>query len=250
MITILFLSANPSETQRLQLAEECNEIDNKLRIASKGDKFRIEQHHAISVKDLSDTLMRYQPDIVHFSGHGRDDGVLVFQDSEGHERPVPPNSLTRLFQILNSDNDKKIRCVLLNACYAAKQAEAIAKHIDSVIGMSTAISDKAAIDFAAYFYQGLGYGKNLKTAFDLGCNQLGLKGNTTEENTPQLICREGINAKDISFIKTNKNNNKKQTIRNKSGSTTISGVKGDVIGVNVSGSGSIIGKNIKVKRKI
>jgi hypothetical protein len=242
------LSANPSETQRLQLAEECNEIDKKLRMASKGDRFRIEQHHAISIKDLSDTIMRYQPDIVHFSGHGREDGALVFQDSEGHERPVPPDSLTRLFQILNSDSDKKIRCVILNACYAAKQAEAIAKHVDFVIGMSTAITDKAAIEFAAYFYQGLGYGKNLKTAFDLGCNQLGLEGNTSEENTPQLICREGINAKDISFIKSKKrSNSKKQRIRSKSGSTTISGTKGDIIGVNVSGSGNIIGKGIKVK---
>jgi CHAT domain len=248
LITILFLSANPSETQRLQLAEECNEIDKKLRMASEGDRFRIEQHHAISVKDLSDTLMRYQPDIVHFSGHGRDDGAIVFQDSEGHEQPVPPDSLTRLFQILNNDSEKKIRCVLLNACYAAKQAEAIANHVDSVIGMSTAVSDKAAIEFAAYFYQGLGYGKNLKTAFDLGCIQLGLEGNTTEENTPQLICREGTNAKDISFIKkSKKSNSKKQTIGNKNGSTTISGTNGDIIGVNVSGSGNIIGKGINVK---
>jgi hypothetical protein len=249
LITILFLSANPSETQRLQLAEECNEIDKKLRMTSEGDKFRIEQHHAISVKDLSDTLMRYQPDIVHFSGHGREDGALVFQDSESHERPVPQDSLTRLFQILNSDSEKKIRCVLLNACYAVKQAEAIAKHVDSVIGMSTAITDKAAIEFAAYFYQGLGYGKNLKTAFDLGCIQLGLEGNHSEENTPQLICSEGINARDISFIKKSKNNsNKKPTKRNNSGSTTISGVEGDIIGVNVSGSGNIIGKGIKVNK--
>jgi hypothetical protein len=248
LITILFLSANPSETQRLQLAEECNEIDNKLRIASQGDKFKIEQHHASTVKDLSDTLMRYQPDIVHFSGHGREDGAIVFQDSAGYEQPVPPDSLTRLFQILNNDNEKKIRCVLLDACYTAKQAEAIAYHVDSVIGMSTTITEKAATEFAAYFYQGLGYGKNLKTAFDLGCNQLGLEGNTTEENTPQLICRDGINAKDISFIKkSKKSNSKKQTIRNKNGSTTISGVKGDVIGVGISGSGNIIGKGIKVE---
>jgi hypothetical protein len=78
-----------------------------------------------------------------------------------------------------------IRCVVLNACYSKKQAQAIAKHIDCVIGMSKAIGDEAAINFAVAFYQALGYGKNVKTAFDLGCVQIDLQS-LNEQDTPKL----------------------------------------------------------------
>ena len=42
--------------------------------------------------------------------------------------------------------------------------------------MSTAIGDQAAINFAAAFYQALAYGRNVKTAFGLGCNQIDCQG--------------------------------------------------------------------------
>ena len=41
--------------------------------------------------------------------------------------------------------------------YSEKPAEAISQHIDYVIGMNNPIQDKAAIEFARGFYDGLGY---------------------------------------------------------------------------------------------
>jgi hypothetical protein len=78
-----------------------------------------------------------------------------------------------------------IRCVILNACYSEQQAGAIAEHIDCVIGMTEAIGDKAAISFASAFYQALGYGRDVKTAFDLGCVQIGLE-DLEEHDIPVL----------------------------------------------------------------
>jgi hypothetical protein len=75
---------------------------------------------------------------------------------------------------------------VLNACYSEKQAQAIAQHIDCVIGMSKAIGDAAAISFAAAFYQALGYGRSVKAAFDLGCAQIDLE-NLDEQDTPKLL---------------------------------------------------------------
>ena len=63
---------------------------------------------------------------------------------------------------------------MLNACYSEAQAQAIAKHIDCVVGMTTAVGDDAAIDFATAFYRALGYGRDVQTAFDLGTNQIAL----------------------------------------------------------------------------
>lgn len=54
------------------------------------------------------------------------------------------------------------------------QAAAIAESIPCVVGLSRAISDPAAIAFAAGFYEALAFGKTVKEAFDLGVIQLEL----------------------------------------------------------------------------
>jgi hypothetical protein len=53
--------------------------------------------------------------------------------------------------------------------------------------MSRAIGDAAAISFAIAFYQALGFGKDVKTAFELGCSQIDLEG-INEQDTPKLVC--------------------------------------------------------------
>jgi hypothetical protein len=57
-IKLLFLAANPTDTDRLRLDEESR------------DQFELKTHWAVRADDLQELLMRYQPDIVHFSGHG------------------------------------------------------------------------------------------------------------------------------------------------------------------------------------
>jgi hypothetical protein len=103
-----------------------------------------------------------------------------------------------LFSVLK-DN---IRCVVLNACYSEAQAQSIAEHIDCVVGMSRPISDSAAIGFSAAFYQGIGFGRDIKTAFDLGCIQINLE-NLGEESTPKLLALR-INPKDLIFTSSGK----------------------------------------------
>ena len=86
--------------------------------------------------------------------------------------------------------------MVLNACFTEPQAEAIAGSIDCVVGMSAAIDDKAAVSFAASFYQALGFGRDLRTAFELGCGETILEG-LAGEDTPKLITAPGIDPKDV-----------------------------------------------------
>lgn len=182
VIKILFLAANPKDTAPLRLDEEIRAIDNALLQAKFRDRFDIKQHWAVRVFDLQGYLLRYKPDIVHFSGHGNSSSGIILEDEMGTSHEVSPRALSQLFSVLKD----KIRCVVLNACYSENQAKAIAEHIDCVIGMSRAISDKAAIEFAQSFYQGLGYGRDVKTSFDLGCVEIDLK-NLDEESTPKIV---------------------------------------------------------------
>ena len=183
-VVILFLAANPSTTTRLRLDEEVRAIDQALRQANYRDQFDLRQHWAVRVGDLQELLLRHQPHIVHFSGHGSPAGQLLLEDERGREFAVPPDALSRLFAILR-DN---LRCVVLNACYSESQAQAIAAHIDCVIGMPDAIGDAASLTFAASFYQALGYGRDVQTAFDLGCNRIDLQA-LDEPGKPKLLAQ-------------------------------------------------------------
>lgn len=193
-IKILFLASNPLDTNRLRLDEEIRGIKQALLQAEFRDKFAVEQEWAIRVADLQGYLLRHKPDIVHFSGHGSTSSEIMLQDSDGNSNSVSNRAFSQLFSVLK-DN---IRCVVLNACYSEQQAEAIAKHIDCVIGMSKAIGDSAAISFAVAFYQALGFGKDVKVAFDLGCLQIDLE-RFDEQDIPNLLAINK-NPKEIVFV--------------------------------------------------
>ncbi len=182
-IKILFLAANPKDTTQLRIDEEIRTIDQALRGAEFRDRFDIEQQWAVRVSDLQDHFLRFKPDIVHFSGHGSTREIIL-EDLSGEIAAVSTQALSDLFRILK-DN---IQCVVLNACYSENQAQAIAGHIDCVVGMSQEIGDEAAISFAAAFYRALGYGRDVKTAFELGTSQIDLSG-LGEQDIPRLLAQ-------------------------------------------------------------
>jgi CHAT domain-containing protein len=195
-IRILFLAANPVDGEPLKLDEEVRAIDGALREAQYRDRFEIEQQWAVRADDLQRALLRWRPDIVHFSGHGAASSELVLADESGGGRVVPGNDLARLFSLLSDD----IRCVVLNACYSDTQAKAIAESIDCVVGMTNAVGDDAAILFATGFYRGLGYGRDVRTAFELGTNLIGLQG-VPDVDVPHLVARN-VKAEDVFFVRT------------------------------------------------
>jgi len=164
---ILFLSANPKSTARLRLDEEVREIEEGLRRAAHREQFDIRSKWAVRIKDLRRALLDEEPQIVHFAGHGKKEGLFV-EDELGMPALIPSNALAGLFELFSS----RIECVVLNACYSASQANAIGKHINYVIGMRKEIQDKAATVFAVGFYDALGAGRSVEDAFKFGCNAI------------------------------------------------------------------------------
>lgn len=183
-IRVLFLGANPSDTTQLALGNELRAIDQALQLARFRDSFELEQQWAVRVEDLQRCLMRYQPHVVHFSGHGSQYNELILEDQNGRRRPVSSRAISTLFSLLK-DN---IRCVVLNACFSEAQADAIAQHVECVVGMSQAIKDASAIAFAASFYEALANGRSVRSAFDLGCNRIDLES-LAQQDVPKLYAR-------------------------------------------------------------
>lgn len=178
---ILFLGASPDGAPPLHLDQELRDIDQALLKAEFRNQFALCQQHAVRPADLQAALLRHRPRIVHFSGHGQAHG-LYLEDGSGQIRQVEGSVVARILGVFK----KQIRCVVLNACYSKDQAEAIARDIDCVVGMSSAIGDQAAIRFSTAFYQALAFGSSVGMAFNLACAQIDLEG-LDEGSTPQLI---------------------------------------------------------------
>jgi hypothetical protein len=182
-VGILFLGANPAGSTTLGLARELRQVATAIREAPFRDRLLLTSELAVRVDDLQRTLLSYKPQVVHFSGHGDRSNAILLEGEDGSAHAVSPESLSRLFQVFAG----QLRCVVLNACFSEEQAHAIAAHADGVVGMSTEISDGAAISFSRAFYRALAYGESLQLAFDLGCSQIDLDGFRREADIPRLI---------------------------------------------------------------
>ena len=134
-ITILFLAANPVDQKPLAIDEEMRAIDDALVGAKFREMFDLRTAWAVRYGDLQELLLRYEPHIVHFSAHGSEAGELLLTGADRQSYAVPPEKLAELFDLLR-DN---VRCVVLNACFSAKQAQGIAASIDCVVGMTRAV---------------------------------------------------------------------------------------------------------------
>jgi hypothetical protein len=164
---ILLLTSNPKTTFRLRLDEEVREIEDGLRCSKHHGQFEIQSRWAVRFRDLRRALLYVEPHIVHFSGHGEKDGLLV-EDELGMAVRISNKALSGLFKLCSH----QLECVILSACYSARHATAISKHINYVIGMRKEIKDESAIEFAVGFYDTLGAGQSVEKAFKFGCNAI------------------------------------------------------------------------------
>jgi hypothetical protein len=147
---------------------------------------------ALRPADLSQAMLDLQPEIVHFSGHGSGADGLYLEDERGQGKLVAGEALAALFRTFAD----RTKAVILNACFTEPQAEAIAEHIDFVIGTRREIGDDTAIAFSLGFYQALGAGRSIEDAFNLGCTQIQLQG-LGEHLVPVLLRKPGKVSPDV-----------------------------------------------------
>lgn len=211
MIRILFLTANPfgdeDSEPPLKLYREFESIDDKIQLSKHRNKFELIPRFSSSMLRLHEYILRFEPHILHFSGHGTIKGELVFQDQYGGRQIANPIAIKKLFGILN----RRIYCVLLNSCFSKNQAKMISEYVDCVIGMTNAIFNQAAIEFATNFYFGLSSGLNVKDAYQLGKYQVELlhakdkdgkiMDFINESKKIRLISKRNTDCSKLSFVK-------------------------------------------------
>jgi formylglycine-generating enzyme required for sulfatase activity len=217
--TILFLAANPWETDRIALDREARAIQIALDRARYRDAFEFVTWWATQPMDLLDELRRRRPTVVHFSGHGgrhgqrrgrptgvgRDVGTpddadtpdnaddqapkLVFHAPDGAVKLVSAEALRDAFGAAGAST----KLVVLNACYTEAAADALRGQVDCVVGMTRAIPDDAATSFAVGFYAALADGESVASAYRHGRAATRLDG-LRDEDCPQLRVRDSADS--------------------------------------------------------
>ena len=197
-INILFIGANP--TLNLNLEKEAREIREAIIKSLNRDSINFETRWATRTTDLFQYINEVNPTIIHFSGHGTENGELVFQDNNDNPKLVSREAIT---EMINASSDE-VRLVVFNNCFSSVIAEGVVKNIESAIGMNISIGDDAAIQFASQLYSSIGFGLSLERAFNQAIISLKLEG-IDEDKTPQLYTNENFNASDIYLVKNTKN---------------------------------------------
>lgn len=176
VINILFVTANPDDTTKLRLTKELKLIEQELQKAKYRDVFTFHKKELATIDDLSDGLLNYNPDFVHFTGHGTEKGIILHTEND-NTLIINNKSLAQLFKLFS----EKLACVFLNSCYSEEQAKVINKYIPNVIGMNDKVPEKPAIAFAKSFYKSIGAGRGLDFSFEFAKISLGLNNMLGDE---------------------------------------------------------------------
>jgi NTP pyrophosphatase (non-canonical NTP hydrolase) len=167
-IRVLLVIANPRDTERLEVDTEARAISEAIRQSKFRDFIAVTPLFAATTDDLRRALLEGEYDVLHFSGHGDPVGP-VFSDLAGEASTAPLEALAALVARYPT-----IKCVVLNACWSLSDCDAPLAHY--TIGMSAEVGDRAAIEFARGFYDGLGAGRDFAFAIDEGKSAVDLKG--------------------------------------------------------------------------
>ncbi|MBR5402421.1 MAG: CHAT domain-containing protein [Treponema sp.] len=180
---------------QLRLDEEVHAIQEKIRLSDYRDSIKFESRWAVRPSNILQAINETNPTVIHFSGHGTEEGDLVLQNPDGSTKLVTKEAMSATISTLSST----IRLVVFNACFSKPQAVSVIRHIESAIGMTDSIGDEAAQIFAAQLYSSIGFGHSLENSFRQAKAALMLE-NIPEDNTPQLFVREDIDGNNIILV--------------------------------------------------
>ncbi|MEC0105366.1 reverse transcriptase domain-containing protein [Paenibacillus taichungensis] len=194
-VKVIFFGANP-KNDTLRLDDEVRDIEDRIRKARYRDGLKLISKWSTRTHDLLQTLNENKPHIVHFSGHGSDDGELILLNENSMAKPVSVEGIASLFKVVS----KYVKLVVFNNCFSAKMAEVVSQHVDAAIGMNDAIGDDAARVFASQLYSSLGFGLSLQEAFEQAVVSIQLEG-IPNEKIPVLFCKDKISAETFYLVK-------------------------------------------------
>lgn len=173
---VLFLNATPDPEapvhpnyRPIRPDKEVKELRDRLAgIPQPRRRLVLETVYATRPDEIQTKMVRHNPKVLHFSGHGGG-GALAFEDRQGGTALVKSVLLARIVKTYG-----ELECLVLHACYSDEIAEACEDYVPHVVGSRDAIDDETAPLFTYMFYQALAMGRSYRRAFAMGQNEVAL----------------------------------------------------------------------------
>ena len=181
---VLILAASPRNMPTLRLGEEIQSVENSLARKNDGEHFLVRSVYSVQSKDLAEILREFQPQIVHYSGHGTESEGLWLEDASGRVSPVSGEALASLFELFSDC----VECTVLNTSYSESVGREIVQHIHYVICTNSGLGDKARVAFSRGFYKALSAGTSIEKAYHFGCTEIQLQ-NISDEHLSYMLLK-------------------------------------------------------------
>lgn len=169
---LLFLSATPLDADPLRAGRDFNAIHTCFDGVGV-PRVEIVPHLSATPDEVLRLLLKHKPALVHFAGHGEENGALVFENAQGNTVRLGAAALGQVFAAVNQPTPV-VRCVVLNACFSAKTAQVLVQHVEAAVGTRAGLTDDLAPAFAQGFYLGLADRRSVGSAAELGKAQMAL----------------------------------------------------------------------------
>lgn len=161
MPKLLFLLSNPDDNVKLRMDREVKEINRVISPVVLHD-FDCIQIHAISIEELPGIIIKEKPNILHFSGHGKQN-ALCFEDRNGKTKIIDESAIENIFKEVG----KFVNCLVINACNSSTIARKLTNYVPYIISFPDKIEDELVEPFSKTFYEVLSHGQSIESSFNL-----------------------------------------------------------------------------------
>ncbi len=198
-LRVLALLPEPRGEGRLSGSAEWRQIQEHLTPLVERGELAADRLEPPTLDALGRRIDKGPCHVLHVVAHGGPGGpgaggLLKLEDANGKPDPVSGGDLARALERRTAP-----RLVVLSICHGARTAvddafDGMAQHllsrgIPAVVAMRTAISDAAAVPFAAALYRELAKGRTVEGAMAEARRALSLGKHRTEWATPVLYLR-------------------------------------------------------------
>ena len=152
--TILFISANYRETTvKTRTDKEFEIIKEIIEKSPLRDFISLQSAFAIERRDFTNRVSRYQPQMIHFAGHGESDAGFMFEDDMYTKDAYGSKYLLEdTLRVLKEYKDI-IKITIFNCCESLEIAKSAMEFLPITIGTKKKVYDNDAITFSEVFYE-------------------------------------------------------------------------------------------------
>ena len=213
-LRVLYLTSNPEATERtyenldgsivresswLRTEAEVRDVKNALRGSKYSNLVEVDHKSAATLQDLLNGINDMRPHIVHFSGHGGGQALLLDNGSN----TAPAGTLLPFDMLMETlaATDTPPTLLVMNACDTLDGAEAILPAVPVIIAMSDSIGDAAATAFATQFYAGIASAQSVGASLRQG--KVAIRAVSLDDaRLPEYLARDEIDIDTLMLVHT------------------------------------------------